>query len=253
MTLAIRFVPLVMVLLMGISTHAQTPRQSRRTHDTWYEFMVRQFNGSDVDYGAWIEKRREALLEATVKTPYFWYSASVSTGLLILLFAYTVLYMNHRRGLRITAEMMTDLYNHDLYSRQAAREAIEKYNRHIEECNRSIEEGNSADSRPGWGDAHLEALKVELQRVGTELEATTQERNKLHQELSQKAQVMADLSMRLDVLSKRVGAQPSAGTAQEKSSSPPETGDGARFVGHINKLQEELYTERQRNKRLKGV
>ncbi len=30
-------------------------------------------------------------------------------------------------------------------------------------------------------------------------------------------------------------------------------GDGARFVGHINRLQEELYAEWQKNKRLKGA
>jgi hypothetical protein len=30
-------------------------------------------------------------------------------------------------------------------------------------------------------------------------------------------------------------------------------GEGARFVGQINRLQEELYAERQKNKRLKGA
>jgi hypothetical protein len=30
-------------------------------------------------------------------------------------------------------------------------------------------------------------------------------------------------------------------------------GDGARFIGQINRLPEELYAERQKNKRLKGA
>jgi hypothetical protein len=30
-------------------------------------------------------------------------------------------------------------------------------------------------------------------------------------------------------------------------------GDGARLFGHINRLQEDLYAERQKNKRLKGA
>jgi hypothetical protein len=42
-----------------------------------------------------------------------------------------------------------------------------------------------------------------------------------------------------------------SGAAEPVSTSP--NGDGARFVGQINRLQEELYAERQKNKRLKGA
>ena len=35
--------------------------------------------------------------------------------------------------------MMADLYNHDLYSRDIAEKAIEKYNQHIKRCNRPIQ------------------------------------------------------------------------------------------------------------------
>jgi hypothetical protein len=40
-------------------------------------------------------------------------------------------WIDHRRSMWITAKMMTDLYNHDAYSRRIARKAIQKYNDHI--------------------------------------------------------------------------------------------------------------------------
>ncbi|HET8924398.1 MAG TPA: hypothetical protein VFN26_15535 [Candidatus Acidoferrum sp.] len=231
----------------------QSPRQPHNGGDTWYEFLLKQFNPGNFDYGAWLEKRREALLEATAKEPYFWYSVSVTAGMLLMMAAYTKLYLDHRRSMRVTAEMMADVYSHDLLSRQAATEAIEKYNQHIEQCNHAIEASETGDARPGWGETQTDSLKGELQRVASQLEATTQDRNKLQEELRQKSLIVADLSIRLDVLSKKVNGprDTSSGAAEPVSTSP--NGDGARFVGQINRLQEELYTERQKNKRLKGA
>jgi hypothetical protein len=227
--------------------------QNPRGRQTWYEFVVQQFNRANFNYGDWIEQRRQAFLEATVKTPYFWYSFSVTGSLLFVMLAYTKLHMDHRRTIRISAEIQGDLYNHDLYSRQAAREAIEKYNRHIEHCNRAIENAESGQGRPGWGDSPVEGLRAELRRVGAQLDATTQDRNKLQEELQQKSLVVTDLSSRLDALSRKINGSPSSEFLPKDIGSTEASGNGAKFVGHINRLQEELYTERQKNKRLKGA
>jgi hypothetical protein len=244
---------IVVLFLAAPRVWGQIPRQPHNGADTWYEFLLKQFNPRNFDCGAWLQKRREAFLEATVKEPHFWYSLSVTTGMLILIAAYTKLYLDHRRTMRVTAEMMADVYSHDLLSRQVAAEAIERYNQHIEQCNRSIEASEAGDARPGWGETQADSLKAELQRVASQLEATTQDRNKLQEELRQKALIVADLSLRLDALSKKVNGprDPGSGAAEPVSTSP--NGDGARFVGQINRLQEELYTERQKNKRLKGA
>jgi hypothetical protein len=245
---------LIIVLFFAAArVSGQNPRQPRNGVDTWYEFLLKQFNPHDFDYGAWLEKRREAFLEATVKEPHFWYSLSVTTGMLILMAACTKLYLDHRRSMRVTAEMMADVYSHDLLSRQAATEAIEKYNQHIEQCNRAIEASEAGDARPGWGETQADSLKAELQRVAGQLEATTQDRNKLQEELRQKALIVADLSIRLDVLSKKVNEPRDAASGAGEPVSTSSNGDGARFVGQINRLQEELYAERQKNKRLKGA
>ena len=245
---------LLMIILLFIapSVQAQAP-QRYVDRDTWYEFLLKQFNRSNFDYGAWFERRREAFLEAKVKEPYFWYSLSVTSGLLLIMGAYTKLYLDHRRSMRVTAEMMADIYSHDLLARQAATEAIEKYNRHIEQCNRAIEASEAGDVRPGWGDTQVDSLRVELQRVAGQLEATTQDRNKLQEELHQKSLVVADLSIRLDALSKKLNAPRSSGVSTGETVSADANGDGARLVGHINRLQEDLYAERQKNKRWKGA
>ena len=245
---------LLMIVLFSFapSVQAQAP-QRYVDRDTWYEFLLKQFNRSNFDYGAWFEKRREVFLQATVKEPHFLYGVSVTVGMLLVMVAYTKLYLDHRRSMRVTAEMMADIYSHDLLARQAATEAIEKYNRHIEQCNRAIEASEAGDVRPGWGDTQVDSLRAELQRVASQLEATTQDRNKLQEELQQKSLVVADLSMRLDALSKKVNGPRSSGAGNGEAVSPDANGDGARLVGHINRLQEDLYSERQKNKHLKGA
>jgi len=243
---------MIVLFFVAPSVQAQAP-QRYVDRDTWYEFLLKQFNRSNFDYGTWFERRREVFLQATVKEPHFWYSVSVTAGMLLIMGAYTKLYLDHRRSMRVTAEMMADIYSHDLLARQTATEAIEKYNRHIEQCNRVIEASEAGDVRPGWGDTQVDSLRTELQRVAAQLEATTQERNKLQEELQQKSLVVADLSMRLDALSKKVNGSRSSGTDNGEAVSPNANGDGARLVGHINRLQEDLYAERQKNKRLKGA
>ena len=243
----------IVLSLVAPSVPEQNPQRQNVGRDTWYEFLLKQFNPSNFDYGAWLEKRREAFLEATVKEPYFWYSLSVTAGTLLLMGAYAKLYLDHLRSMRVTTEMMADVYSHDLLARQAAAEAIEKYNRHIEQCNRAIEASEAGDARPGLGDTQVDSLKAELQRVAGQLEATTQDRNKLQEELRQKSLIVADLSTRLDALSKKMNGPQEDGSRAGESVSTDATAGGTRFVGHINRLQEELYTERQKNKRLKGA
>ena len=244
----------LMIVLFFVTPRVQAQAPQRHVgRDTWYEFLLKQFNRSDFDYGAWFERRREVFLQATVKEPHFWYSVSVTAGMLLILVAYTKLYLDHRRSMRVAAEMMADIYSHDLISRQSATAAIEKYNRHIEQCNRAIEASEAGDVRPGWGDTQVDSLRVELQRVAGQLEATTQDRNKLQEELHQKSLVVADLSIRLDALSKKLNAPRSSGVSTGETVSADANGDGARLVGHINRLQEDLYAERQKNKRWKGA
>src|SRR5260370_15042699 len=126
---------IIVLFLASPRVSAQSPRQPRNGADTWYEFLLKQLNPRNFDYGAWLEKRREAFLEATVTEPYFWYSVSVTAGMLLMMAACTKLYLDHRRSMRGTPEMMADVYSHDLLSPPAATQTLEKNNRQLQPCN----------------------------------------------------------------------------------------------------------------------
>src|SRR5438552_1823182 len=62
--------------------------QNPKSPEPWYERVLRRINPSNFDYGAWLEERRVAFLEATVTNRYFWYSFWVTMGLIITILAY---------------------------------------------------------------------------------------------------------------------------------------------------------------------
>src|SRR5260370_16363410 len=76
----------------GVPAQTLPPQNSGR--ETWYEFMLKQFNPGNFDYGTWLEKRRKAFLEATVKEQYFWYSVSVTAGVPLLMVASTQIFLD---------------------------------------------------------------------------------------------------------------------------------------------------------------
>jgi len=233
--------------LTALTSHAQ---QSPRLYkQTWYDSLLKSRNPSNFDYGNWFEQRRQAFLDASVNQPQFWYSLSVTVLALFVVAFFAKRLIDAGRKLKAMELAAADVYSHDLYSREVAKEVTEKYNAHMEQCNRAFEMAGAGEGRPGWGDSQLDSVRAELQRVTGQLEATTQERNKLQEELRQKSAIVSDLSLRLDALSRKI-----SGNTRSDGEEPAPNGkeNGAAVVGHINRLQEELYAERQKNKRLKG-
>lgn len=230
---------------------AQAPGQPHLGRETWYEVMLKRLNGSRKNYGEWVEERRQVLLAASVQNPFFWYSFWMTVCASLFALALLKREMDSREANREHARIEADIRNHDLYSREKTRQAVERYNQHMEECNRATETSESGDGRPGWGNSAVESMKTDLHRAASQLEATTQERNKLQEELRQKSLMVADLSTRLDALSRRANG-PRGSDGRDDSASSVSNEDGARLIGQINRLQEELYAERQKNKRLKG-
>ena len=225
---------------------AQPAKPLYQRRDTWYEFLLKQFNPDNLDYGTWIEQRRQAFLEARVRNPHFGYSLGATLALLLMTAVYAKLWIDHRRAMWITAEMMADVYNHDQYSREVAKEAIQRYNQHIERCNRAIEAAGQGTAMPGT-DVNTEPLKVELERVGEERDRYLRERDTAKAELATNAKILADMSLRLDGMSKKPGTNAAASQSVDLRTTDPSV------VKHINNLQEQLYAERRENKRLKGA
>jgi hypothetical protein len=228
-------------------SHAETVQPATQPlyqrQDTWYEFMLKQFNRDNFNYGEWVEQQRREFIESRVKNPYFLYSFGATLALLVAITICAKLSIDHRRTMWITAEMMADIYNQDAYSRQVARETIERYNKHIERCNRAIEAGDSGQTTATAGET--EQLRSELMRVAEERDVATRDRDLARKELRQKSEILADMSLRLETLTAKVGANGTKASLDVR-------GADAKLVTHINGLQEQLYAEKTNNRRLKG-
>jgi hypothetical protein len=231
---------------------AQQGQHPHEQPQTWYEFALSRLNSADVNYGASIEERRRAFLEATVKNPYFNYALSVTLLAFLLMAACAKLVIDTKRKDWVTAEMMTDLMNHEGRSREVAREAIRKYNDHIERCNRVVEAQEFGHAIPGSG-SNVEQLTTKLRETAERLDAITRERDKLKSDLDEKTRRVTELSLRLDGLSKKANGDgaPNRVTGGAPAS-PDAESDTARLMRHINSLQDQLYAERKKNEHLRG-
>jgi hypothetical protein len=228
---------------------AQAQGRTQQPPNTWYEFLLKQFNPSDIDYGKWMEERRRVFLAASAKNPYFPYSLGVTIWSLLVMIAYAKLRIDRRRERYLTEEMLTDLYNQDLYSRQAAKEAIAKYNNHVEHCNRAIEAG-SGQANSG-STSENDELKGKLQKSADDLRAMTSERDQLSEELKQRSAVVTDLSLQLQALSEKIDGK--GGAHAVGQAGLPLPASNAEYMKLVNSLQEQLHTERDKNRRLKGA
>jgi len=188
-------------------------------------------------------------LDATARNPYFKYSLMVTVLLLIEMAACAKLWYDLRKTRWIDAEKLADVLSHDRHSREAAREAIRRYNEHIEKCNRAIEAqeaGLSLSGRPAGSE--VEALRAELQEAAAKLATAIQERDRLKVQLDETKMSVADLSLKVESLARK-------GNGHASSAAAPVGGSAAShgdLVQHINNLQQQLHAEREKNKRLKG-
>ena len=115
----------------------------------------------------------------------------------------------------------------------------------IERCNRAIEAAEHGEVVSAKG-SEIEQLRGELICVASERDTATRERDLAREELRKKSEILADMSMRLEALTNKLGA-----TGGAKLSSDLRGAD-AKLVTHINNLQEQLYAERNSNRRLRG-
>ena len=218
--------------------------------ESWYDFLLKQFNPNNLDYGRWMEQRRRAFLEATARNPYFSYSFWLTLWSLLVMSAYAKLWIDRRRERFVTEEMMTDLYNHDLHSREAAKEAIERHNSHIECCNRVIERAEAGQAT-GGSDSDAGRRQAEAQQAATELKAIRDDRDRLQRDLEGKTLLIAEMSLRMDALSDAMNGN--GKTTQVGGATSSSAASNSEYVKLINSLQEQLHAERERNKRLKGA
>jgi hypothetical protein len=213
---------------------------TQRYEQTWYDALLRQFNPDNLDWGHWLEQRREALLEQTAANPYFKYGLVTTMLLIVLTIAFAKAEIDKSRIKWLAQERHEDLLAHDRHSRQVAIEAIRKYNNHMEKCNRVVEAQMAGRSVAAPTPPVAEGTMT-LQQAATENAQLKREREQLRSELDIHKALVNDLTMRMDSISAGGDGSANGGRVQ---------GD---VVRQLNELREKLYRERERNKQLKGM
>jgi hypothetical protein len=218
--------------------------------DDFFHASTKLVNPKDIDYGAMLEQRRKAFLEASVTNPFFWYSALTTAFLLVLMLAYGVRVMDEKRKLWRAAEILTDVWNDGEYARATAHSAIEKFNGHMQECNRVIEA--QVSGRPSPAAVEAEDARKELTRVRSELDKSDSERKAMKAKLEEKEKVVDDLSARVRNLETSGGNGNSSPGNRHNGGEPRDEAE-RRLIARINQLTQQLEAEKQKNRALKGA
>jgi len=215
---------------------------------TWYEALFHSLNPKNVDWGMRWEQRRSIFLENSIANKYFIYTAALS---LLLVYCFVVIVWqrwNHAERLKQLAQGAADAMNYAQYWKGSAEKATRKHNTHIEKCNRVIEAGESG--LPTSDTAEAAALRQQLEGMRIEVLNLTSENKRLRHDLEQKSTVVADLAVRVDDATKRIGSGNGPGNGAKGGENSVQV---ATLVDRINRLEETLRTVRLENERLKGA
>jgi hypothetical protein len=212
--------------------------------EDFFHFATKQVNPNETDWGAWIERRRQVFMEAMVANPFFWYSALATGLLIVLMVAYGVRVMDEKRKLWHAAEILTDVWNQEQHSQSVAQIATERYNRHMVDCNRVIEAQVSGRPSPGMFEAN--DARDQLERLRAERDNLDSDNRRLKAELEKHDGIIRNLSARVKDLEPQLDQNGSSGHQQDGSDTE------RRLIAKVNQLRQELETEKQKNRALKG-
>ncbi len=228
----------------GPYQHPQTGKPYQ-PQDDFFHYSTKLVNKSDFDYGAWIEERRRAFLNASLSNPFFWYSALTTGLVMLLMLMYGVRVLDERRKLWRAAELLTDVWNQEQYSRAVAASAVERYNAHMADCNRVIE--TQLTGRPSATALETMDFKERLEVASAQRDAFDSENRSLKAELQKKDTMISQMSGRLDVLERRSETNGSGAAATSDAEAT------RRLIARVNELQQQLEAEQRKNRQLKGA
>jgi hypothetical protein len=152
---------------------------------------LQKVNPQDKDYGAVIEQGRIALLEQTFEDFYWWYCV-VSTAVLFLLVMYVMwLWKEREMRLKVSADIVSQLYNSYVTARAKALDAIEAHNNLAKRYNAKLSElaamnvaTTNKEGKTAAKESIEEAEKLRTKRSKIARETTPAETNIVGQDSS---------------------------------------------------------------------
>ena len=152
---------------------------------------LQKVNPQDKNYGAAIEQGRIAVLEQTVEDFYWWYCV-VSTGVLFLLVMYVMwLWREREMRLKVSADIVSQLYNSYVTARAKALDAIEAHNNLAKRYNAKLLEmaamsqaSTNKEGKTAAKESIEEAEKLRTKRSNLTRETTPVETNIVGQDTS---------------------------------------------------------------------
>jgi hypothetical protein len=223
------------------------PRHLYEHDRTFYDFVLHELNPNDIDWGAWYELRREALVDSSIDNSDFWYCFWLTLALIVTGSAWVKSLCDRTRETHIMGEQMDEVREFAANSHRVALEAIDKYNTHIELCNRAIEAGEGAQATAAAGGSQNTQPQANPTKTREETELEKRDKTRRESEANHAATTAPNRP--------NGAASPSnkGGTNGQGNESPnPLTPSYNDPVRQINILQQQLIAEQDKNKRLKG-
>jgi hypothetical protein len=223
------------------------PRRLYEHNLNFYEFVLHRLNPNDKDWGGWYEERRQALVDAALHDPCFWYCLGLTLACFCIYAALLKSQSDQERQYDIMGARMDEVRSSAACSFELALEAIEMYNTHIELCNRAIEAGEGAQATAAAGGSQNTQPQANPAKAREEAELQKRDKTRMESEASQPATSAPDRSNGGASPSNRAGSN-----GQGKEPPNPTTPSQADLVRQINTLQQQVIAEQDKNKRLKG-
>jgi hypothetical protein len=114
-------------------------RKAATERDSFADFVLKQINSQNTDYGCQLDNARKLAVHETLKTVDFW-TATIAVSFLVLSFL-VLLHQRHQGDRRelIAAQFLAQYHNNLVDARKKAQDTIGRYNELVDATNKAAE------------------------------------------------------------------------------------------------------------------
>lgn len=132
------------------SSYDPAAKNRKDSHQGFTDFVLKQINPQNTDYGCEIQEARKLLVAETVKDIDFWTIVVALSLLALSFFMLTVQHHTRHRLELVAARFLAQYHNSLVDTRKEAERAIRRHNELVSATDRAVEKfqiGNSPDSQ----------------------------------------------------------------------------------------------------------